>query len=171
MPKNCVLMIESLIDRLGARSFALSVASFVLMIDQMTKYLSTHYLRDQSFRIFNGFDLVLSYNTGAAFSFLAAASGWQRWFFIGLALVFSAGILFYLGRLRGDQQQEILALSLILGGAVGNLIDRLLYGHVIDFILWYYQYWQWPAFNIADSAICMGMILWFPSCFKVKKTA
>lgn len=151
---------------LSIRTCALSIATFVLIIDQITKYLSTHCLSDQAVRIFNGFDLVLSHNGGAAFSFLAGQSGWQRWFFIGLALVFSVGIWVYLGRLGANQKQEIAALSLVLGGAIGNLIDRLLYGHVIDFIVWYYHQWQWPAFNIADAAIFLGMILWFPSCFK-----
>ncbi len=138
----------------------------VIILDQITKYGSSLYLASHSVRVFEGFDLVLSHNKGAAFSFLANASGWQRWFFSALAVVMSLVIYHWLGRLKQHETQEALALSLILGGAIGNLIDRLCYGHVIDFILLYYHQWAWPAFNIADSAISLGMILWIASCFK-----
>jgi signal peptidase II len=159
-------MPDGIKSRFRPRPFALGLAAVIILLDQGTKYFSTHYLSDQSMRVFKGFDLALSHNTGAAFSFLAQESGWQRWFFVGLAIVFSIMIYCYLGRLSVDQKRMRFALALILGGAVGNLIDRLLYGHVIDFIVWYYQGFVWPAFNIADSAICVGMFLWLPSCFK-----
>ncbi len=150
----------------GLRSYALLISFCVIVIDQITKYWSTLYLATEHYRVFKGFDLVLSYNTGAAFSFLAKASGWQRWFLSALALGVSVVIYRWLGCLARNQRQEALALSLVLGGALGNLIDRLCYGHVIDFIVLYYQYWAWPAFNVADSAISLGMILWIPLCFK-----
>ncbi len=139
--------------RLGVRSYALIIAFAVIIFDQITKYWSTLYLARQHYSVFKGFDLVLSHNTGAAFSFLASASGWQRWFFSALAVGVSVAIYGWLGRLERNQKQEALALSLILGGALGNLIDRLCYGHVIDFIVLYYEHWAWPAFNVADSAI------------------
>lgn len=150
----------------GLRFSALVIAFCVILIDQITKYGSTLYLKATPIQVFQGFDLALSYNPGAAFSFLAGASGWQRWFFSALAIVMSLVIYRWLGRLKGDEKQEALALSLVLGGALGNLIDRLCYGHVIDFIVLYYQQWAWPAFNVADTAISLGMIVWIPLCFK-----
>lgn len=152
-------------------SLGIIVALLVICIDQITKFLSSEYLGFATHQtIFPGFDLTLRYNTGAAFSFLANASGWQHWFFIGLALIVSACIMFWLKTLDSSEKWEGLGLALILGGALGNLIDRLLYGHVIDFILLYYKQWEWPAFNIADSAITMGVIFFIFSLFKKPKT-
>ena len=139
----------------------------IVGLDQLTKYLSVRYLSfNQDFPVLPGFDLTLRHNTGAAFSFLANASGWQRWFFILLALTMSVIIYFWLRRLSPQAKQEGFALSLILGGALGNFIDRLVHGYVIDFILLHYERWEWPAFNIADSAICIGAILLLPSLWK-----
>ena len=148
------------------RPYGLILALCVIIIDQITKYWSTLYLSAEHVSVLKGFDLVLSHNSGAAFSFLAGASGWQRWFFSALAVGMSIAIYHWLGRLKPHEKQEALALSLVLGGALGNLIDRLCYGHVIDFILFYYQQWSWPAFNMADAAISLGMILWIPLFFK-----
>ncbi len=148
------------------RPYGVILALCVIIIDQITKYWSTLYLSTEHVTVFKGFDLVLSHNPGAAFSFLAGASGWQRWFFSALAVGMSLAIYHWLGRLKPHEKQEALALSLVLGGALGNLIDRLCYGHVIDFILLYYQQWSWPAFNVADAAISLGMILWISLCFK-----
>lgn len=103
------------------------------------------------------FNLTYVHNTGAAFSFLSQAGGWQRWLFAGLALVMSCIIGVWLARLRKQETLMAVALSLVLGGAIGNLIDRVAYGYVIDFLDVYYQDWHWPAFNIADSAICIGV--------------
>jgi signal peptidase II len=146
----------------------LIVAALVIGFDQITKYLSTVHLASiHALPVFPGLDLSLRYNTGAAFSFLANAGGWQHWFFIGLALVVSAIIYLWLGRLSVQDKQEGLALSLILGGAIGNLMDRLTEGAVIDFIVLYYnQQWQWPAFNLADSAIFVGVLLLIPILWK-----
>lgn len=103
-----------------------------------------------------GFNLTLLHNTGAAFSLLDGASGWQRWFFTGIAVVVGAGIVVWLATLAPGQRWAPLALALILGGAAGNLVDRLRLGYVVDFIQVYYAEWYWPAFNLADAAICVG---------------
>ena len=102
------------------------------------------------------FNLTLTYNTGAAFSFLAGAGGWQRWFVLGLGLVVSIGLIVWLGRLKPGDRWLAAALALILAGAVGNLIDRILFGQVIDFIQLYYERWYFPVFNVADIAINIG---------------
>jgi signal peptidase II len=119
----------------------------------------------QSIEIVPYFNLTYVHNTGAAFSFLSEAGGWQRWFFAGLALVISVVIAVWLARLKRHETLLAVALSLILGGAIGNLIDRLAYGYVIDFLDVYYQTWHWPAFNIADSAITLGVILMLVESF------
>ena len=119
----------------------------------------------QSIQIMPYFNLTYVHNTGAAFSFLSEAGGWQRWFFAGLALVISAVIAVWLARLKQHETLLAVALSLVLGGAIGNLIDRLAYGYVIDFLDVYYQTWHWPAFNIADSAITLGVILMLVESF------
>ena len=102
--------------------------------------------------------LVLTYNPGAAFSFLASASGWQRWFFVAVALIAAVVITFLLFRHRQDRLLSA-ALTLVLGGAVGNLIDRLIFGAVVDFVLLHWRGWSWPAFNLADSCITVGAVL------------
>ena len=108
------------------------------------------------------------HNTGAAFSFLSDAGGWQRWLFAGLAVGMSVVISVWLTRLKENETLIAVALSLILGGAIGNLIDRLAYGYVIDFLDVYYETWHWPAFNIADSAITVGVVLMLIDSFKPK---
>lgn len=107
------------------------------------------------------FNLTYVHNTGAAFSFLSEAGGWQRWFFAALALTISMVLGVWLTRLQKHETFLAIALSLVLGGAIGNLIDRLIYGYVIDFLDVYYGAWHWPAFNIADSAITLGVALMF----------
>jgi len=113
----------------------------------------------ESIQIMPFFKLTYVHNPGAAFSFLSEAGGWQRWFFAGLALAISVVIAVWLTRLQKHETLLAVALSLVLGGAVGNLIDRLAYGYVIDFLDVYYDTWHWPAFNIADSAITVGVML------------
>ena len=136
----------------------LSVA--VLVLDQATKLLAANLLTlHQPLPIFPGFNLMLAYNTGAAFSFLADAGGWQRWFFLTLGTLVSASLVVWMSRLQAEQRRLAVALALILGGAVGNIIDRAWFGQVVDFIQLYYQQWYWPAFNIADSAISIGAAL------------
>jgi signal peptidase II len=132
----------------------------VVALDQATKFLAEMLLAmHQPVPILPSFNLMLTYNTGAAFSFLADAGGWQRWFFLGLGAAVSLGLTVWLTRLKPGEKRLAVALALILGGAVGNLIDRAWLGQVIDFIQIYYDRWYWPAFNIADSAITIGAML------------
>ena len=132
----------------------------VIVTDQITKLLASYYLvLNQPVPIVPSFNLTLMYNTGAAFSFLSDAGGWQRWFFTGLAVVVSVAIIIWLRKLSRGEHWQAAGLALILGGAVGNVIDRIRLGHVIDFIQVYYQEYYWPAFNIADSAITVGAVI------------
>jgi signal peptidase II len=105
------------------------------------------------------FNFTLVYNSGAAFSFLSEAGGWQRWFFSLLTISICALLMIWLKRLDEHEKPAAIGLSLVLGGALGNLIDRLMYGYVIDFIQWYYYGYYWPTFNVADSAISVGATL------------
>lgn len=130
----------------------------VLVLDQGTKWMVDHRMQlYQSIDLFPQFQLTYLRNEGAAFSLLSGAGGWQRWFFIGLALTASGLIIRWLRQLPKDATREAIAWTLILGGAIGNLIDRILFGYVIDFLDVYYGAWHWPAFNIADSAITLGV--------------
>ncbi|MCW8887803.1 MAG: signal peptidase II [Gammaproteobacteria bacterium] len=132
----------------------------VILLDQLTKYLATDLLvYAEPVAVIPFFNLTLLHNTGAAFSFLSDAGGWQRWFFAVIAIVFSIGITIWLGRLDSKQRWLAIALSLVVGGALGNLWDRLYFGYVVDFIQLYYEQWYWPAFNIADSAIFVGAVM------------
>jgi signal peptidase II len=108
--------------------------------------------------------LVLAYNSGAAFSFLAEADGWQRWFFAVIAIV-ASGVLLWMLK-RGGSGLLCAGLALILGGALGNLWDRVMLGHVVDFLLLHYRGWSWPAFNVADSAISVGAVLLIIDSFR-----
>jgi len=137
----------------------LGIALIVLLLDQLTKLTILKLLHyGESLPVTGFFNLVLVYNKGAAFSFLAAESGWQRHLFtvIGIA---AALYIMYLLKKHAGQRMFCCALALILGGALGNVIDRVLYGHVIDFLDVFVGNWHWPAFNIADSAICIGAVL------------
>ncbi|MGZ5030741.1 MAG: signal peptidase II [Methylobacter sp.] len=137
-----------------------------IILDQASKLAIAGSMRlYESIDIMPFFKLTYVHNTGAAFSFLSEAGGWQRWFFAGLALVISVAISVWLTRLKKHETLLAVALALILGGAVGNLIDRLAYGYVIDFLDVYYETWHWPAFNIADSAITIGVMLMLAESF------
>ena len=137
----------------------LLVALVVIVLDQITKTLILqHYQYGDSTYITSFFNIVRAHNTGAAFSFLASASGWQRWFFIGLGFVAAIFIVWML-RSHGGQKMFAWALSLILGGALGNVIDRMLHGYVVDFLDFHVAGRHFPAFNLADSAITLGAIL------------
>lgn len=139
----------------------------VILFDQATKLLADTYLNyRQPIAIIPMFNLTLVYNPGAAFSFLSEAGGWQRWFFIVLSITISIVLIIWLQKLTADQKLQTISIALILGGALGNLIDRSIYGHVIDFLDVYYQQHHWPAFNIADSAICIGAFLLIIDSFK-----
>jgi signal peptidase II len=136
------------------------LAGAVLALDQAGKWLALERLvLHEPVPVLPFLNLTLVFNKGAAFGFLSTASGWQNIFFIGVALVATAVILYLLRRIGTKDKFLAVALMLILGGAIGNLIDRLLYGHVVDFIDVYYGAWHWPAFNIADSAITVGAVM------------
>lgn len=137
----------------------LAIAALVLVLDQLTKITIVRlFSYGESLAVTSFFNLVLVYNKGAAFSFLSTESGWQRYFFTVLGIAAALFITFLLKRHAG-QRMFCTALALILGGAIGNVIDRIAYGHVIDFLDIYVRNWHWPAFNIADSAICVGAVL------------
>ena len=132
----------------------------VIALDLLTKAIASHYLvLHQPVAVFPGFNWTLMHNTGAAFSFLSNESGWQRWFFTLIAIVVSVGIAVWMKRLQSDRVWLPVSLALILGGALGNVWDRLTLGYVVDFIQVYYDKWAWPAFNVADSAISVGAVL------------
>lgn len=137
-----------------------------IILDQSSKLAVDSFMQlYQSIPVLPYFNLTYVHNTGAAFSFLSQAGGWQRWFFAGLATMISIAIAIWLRKLQKHEILLAIALSLILGGAVGNLIDRLAYGYVIDFLDVYYGNWHWPAFNIADSAITLGVALMLAESF------
>jgi signal peptidase II len=155
---------------LGALKWiTLSVA--IVVVDQITKYWVTDSLRlHEVVPVTSFFNLVLVYNPGAAFSFLADQPGWQRGFFITVALVASVWIVYLLRRHHGETLFS-LALSLVLAGAVGNVIDRLYFGAVVDFLDFHAFGWHWPAFNVADSAITCGAALLIWDAFRPKRAA
>ncbi len=137
----------------------LGIALAVILLDQFTKTLILGYFQlGDSRTVTSFFNVVRVHNSGAAFSFLAGASGWQRWFFVGLGLAAAVFIVWML-RSHGGQRMFAWALSLILGGALGNVVDRLLHGYVVDFIQVHYAGWYFPSFNVADSAITVGAVL------------
>ena len=143
------------------------VSVVVLILDQCTKLLADAMLSmHQSVVLLPFLAFRKAYNYGAAFSFLGDASGWQRWFFIALALVVIGILVAWLRRLPPGNTGTRVALVHILGGAVGNVIDRLVYGYVIDFIDVFYGSWHWPTFNIADSAISVGAFLLLLDAFR-----
>jgi len=132
----------------------------VIALDLATKAVASENLvLFQPVAIFPGFNFTLMHNKGAAFSFLSEASGWQRWFFSVIAIVVSTVIFVWLKKLQKDQVWLAISLALILGGAIGNVWDRLTLGYVVDFIDFYYGNSHWPAFNIADSAITVGAVI------------
>ncbi len=132
----------------------------VIVLDQLTKlWASSDLIYGRPVPLLPSFNLTLMHNTGAAFSFLDSAGGWQRWLFAVIALVVSTVLVLWLRKLTSTQRWLAAALALVLGGAIGNLIDRLYLGYVIDFVDVYYDKWHWPAFNVADSAIFVGVVM------------
>lgn len=136
------------------------IALAVTLIDQVSKSLIVWNFREyEVVTVWPVFDLTLVYNRGAAFSFLADAGGWQQYLFVGLALVISLLLLMWLWRLSPKLQLKAWGLSLVLGGALGNLVDRLVHGQVVDFLMWHWEEYYFPSFNLADSAITLGVAL------------
>lgn len=132
----------------------------MLVLDQWSKtWFSANLEYARPWVVNSFFNFTLLHNTGAAFSFLSDSGGWQRWFFSAIAALVSVVLVVWLARLDAAKRCEAAALALVLGGALGNLIDRVQFGYVVDFIVVHYQHYYWPAFNIADSAICVGAVL------------
>ena len=132
------------------------ISLFVVVVDQVTKQaITASFAYGETKFVLSWFNLVLAHNTGAAFSFLAGASGWQREFFIVSTILISCVLIWMLKNNRTNRVLSI-ALALVIGGAFGNLYDRVLHGYVIDFVQWHVAGYFWPAFNVADSAICLG---------------
>ncbi|WP_455380643.1 signal peptidase II [Acidihalobacter prosperus] len=135
----------------------LGLSLCVIILDQLSKWLAIRLLPyGQPQAVLPHFNLALVFNTGAAFSMLSTADGWQRWFFVLLAVLVAIALTFWLVRLKTHERWIGAAVSLILGGALSNAFDRIFRGHVIDFIDLYYHRWHWPVFNLADSAITVG---------------
>jgi len=147
----------------------LAISALVVLLDQLSKlYISNQFAYGESLVVLSVFNLVLVHNTGAAFSFLSDAGGVQRWLFSVIAIVASIWIVWLLHKHR-EQTLFAFALSLILGGAIGNVIDRIAYGYVVDFLHFHWDMHYFPAFNLADSAITCGAFLIILDSFKEKK--
>lgn len=146
------------------------VSFAVVVLDQITKYLAVSQLElYQSIPVTPFFNITLAYNTGAAFSLFAHYSGWQRWVLSAVAVAASVMLFTWLRQLKQEERWQSCAITLVLGGAIGNLIDRLLLGHVVDFIDLYWKTYHYPAFNVADSAITVGAIMLGITLLDVKK--
>lgn len=146
------------------------VALIVVALDQLSKmWISHHLVYAEPVNFTNFFNFTLLHNHGAAFSFLSDAGGWQRWFFAVIALTVSAVLVIWIARVVMSSQREAFALSFILGGALGNLIDRVVLGHVVDFIVVHYNDNFFPAFNLADSAITLGALILIADMFLKKE--
>jgi len=151
-----------------------AISAIVILADQITKWIaSTKLGMHEQVSVMPYFNFTLAHNYGAAFSFLSDAGGWQRWFFTIIAAVISVVLVVWLFRLKPQEKWLGIGLSLILGGAIGNLIDRIRLGYVVDFIQWFANWkgstYYWPSFNIADSAIFVGTALFLISSFLVKE--
>ncbi|RBP29192.1 signal peptidase II [Marinobacter pelagius] len=142
---------------MGSKLKWLWLAALVILIDLGTKAMASAMLTyGDPVPVMPMFNLTLLHNTGAAFSFLAQADGWQRWFFVTLALVVSVVLVSWLRKLQPNETWTAVAIVLILGGALGNVYDRVVHGYVVDFLHFYWQEWHFPAFNLADTAITIG---------------
>lgn len=146
----------------------IALAAAIVVVDQVTKAAIQSTLKPgEAIAILPILSIVLAFNTGAAFSFLAGGDGWQRWLFSGIAVAAAVFILWLIR--QGGGRAYLAGLALILGGAIGNLVDRLLLGHVVDFILVHWRDWSYPAFNVADSAITIGAILLVVDSFRHRR--
>lgn len=135
------------------------IALSVAVVDQASKYVALTRLQDGDIAVAPFLNLILAFNSGAAFGFLSDAGGWQNAFFVAVAVIVGIAIVFMLRQLKPGQTHIAIALMLVLGGAVGNLIDRFRFGHVVDFIDFYIGNWHWYTFNVADAAITIGAII------------
>lgn len=136
------------------------LALLVIVLDQISKHwVNAALTYNETVTFTSFFNFTLRYNPGAAFSFLSDAGGWQRWFFTSVAIIVSVVLVVWIARVAAEKKREAFGLTMILGGAIGNVYDRITLGHVVDFIVVHYQDYYWPAFNLADSAITLGAIL------------
>lgn len=159
MSSNQVSLTENESNAMGMLKW-LSLSILVVIADQVTKFLVSSQLSlHQDIPVLPFFSITLAHNEGAAFSFLAGAGGWQRWFFTAIAVTVSTVLFIWLKRLEKNERWLACALTLILGGAIGNLYDRVSLGYVVDFLHFYWDNWHFPAFNVADSAITVGAIM------------
>lgn len=148
----------------------LLISSLICLLDQLTKIMVVGSLElYKSVHIFPKLDFTLMYNTGSAFSFLSNSGNWHLWFFLIFSLIMSVLILVWIMKIPITNSKHLSSLAFILGGAVGNLIDRIHYGHVVDFIDVYYDNYHWPAFNLADAAITIGAVIFL--CYGERKNA
>ena len=148
----------------------LSISAVIVVVDLYTKHLIQNAFEySEHLTVTPFFDLVRYHNEGAAFSFLADAGGWQKWFFSGVSII-AVIVITYLLKKHQHEKLFCFGLALVLGGAIGNLYDRLTLGYVVDFLHFYYQTYAWPAFNVADSAICVGVALLLTDSFKKPAT-
>jgi signal peptidase II len=146
------------------------LAIILIIVDQITKNLANSYLVfAQPYPLIPNLNLTLIYNEGAAFSFLANMGGWQRWFFAGLSFIVSGGLIYWLKTLAPKFTLDVVAINLILSGAIGNLIERVMYGKVTDFVDFYIGTWHYATFNVADMAISIGAVLLIYNEFFIKK--
>ena len=151
----------------------LGLSAVLVVVDQWSKWLAVAKLEyGNPVPFIDGFwNWTLVHNYGAAFSFLSSAGGWQRWFFTVLAVGISAGLVVWLARTPRGDWRTALPFALVIAGAIGNVIDRLRFGYVVDFVDWYVGTWHWPAFNVADSAIVVGAVLLVLFSFKAPPAA
>ena len=148
----------------------LFLSAFVLVLDFVTKQVAVHFLTPyEPHAVFPGLNFMLAFNKGAAFSFLSNAGGWQQWALGGIAIVVVIVLLIWLRKLPQEEKLASCGIALIIGGALGNLCDRAVLHYVIDFIDVYYKQYHWPTFNIADSAICLGVLFIVISIFNSKR--
>ena len=142
------------------------ISAFIVAVDLYTKHLIQNaFIYGERLTVTSFFELVRFHNEGAAFSFLAGAGGWQKWFFTGISIV-AIVVITYLIIKHATQKLFCLGLALVLGGAIGNLYDRVTLGYVVDFLYFHINDLYWPAFNVADSAICVGVVLLLWDSFK-----
>ncbi len=142
------------------------LTAMVIVVDQLSKYWAEHVLRYDVIEILPIFDFSLAHNTGSAFGFLGGLGGIQHVFFVVLALVVSVVLVYFIAKLKPHERHLAIAYSLVIGGAIGNAIDRLIYQYVVDFIHWFYKDWHYPHFNVADIAIFIGAGLLIAEAFE-----
>ena len=159
-----------MVNKITGMLLWLGLSGCIVVLDQASKSIAVESLHlNEQIQLLPLFSITLAYNPGAAFSFLSDQSGWQRWFLSVVAVVISIVLTHWLWRLKDNEKMQAWALTLILGGALGNLYDRLVHGYVVDFILLHYKQYYFPAFNLADAAITLGAILLILDTFINKK--